>query len=577
MKQSNIKYSRETTAFIYVRLSRDDELEGESYSISNQKKLLSKIAKEKGYTNTVVFCDDGISGVTMNRPGFNKMIDELKFGKASAVFVKDLSRLGRNYIEVGRLMEEFFPEINVRLIAVSDNVDTNEGDDELAPIRNLFNEWYAKDISKKRRISNRVKGNSGIPLGPAPYGYKKDPDNPHFWIIDLEAALVVRKIFEMAMSDMGVEQIATALNDLKILTPIEYAKNKGIKKPCSRSEQAINNPYYWNKGTIVKILCQQAYCGDVINFKTYSVSYKNKKRHANNPENILIFKDVHEPIIDRETFETIQLKRGQSRKRKTSDGERNMFSGLLVCPECGNNLHFHFNQKNPGIQYFNCPGNNRGKRKVCTSTHYIRVDFLEQVVLGEIRRLTRFACKYEEKFTQVVSDFSKEALKLQIEARQNELKSFLKRDKELDELFERLYEDNVVGKISDDRFKKMSEKYEKEQKDIIEKIIHLQNLIEDLSCKSVTAENFVSAVKKYTRVKKLSARMLKELVDHIEVYHAEKIDGIKTQRIVIHYNCIGSIEIPDELPLPMPDVKIQTRKGVMVGYQTSLVASPDCV
>lgn len=574
MRQSNNKYNREKTAFIYVRLSRDDELEGESYSIGNQKKLLTKVAKEKGYTNISVFCDDGISGVTMDRPDFNRMLEQLQLGKAAAVFVKDLSRLGRNYIEVGRLTEEFFPSLNIRLVAVSDNVDTKEGENELTPIRNLFNEWYARDISKKRRMSNKVKGGSGIPLSPPPYGYIKDPNNQYKWIIDKEAALVVKKIFSMAMSDMGVEEIAVALTLDKILTPVEYARSKGIRKAGGKGQQKTTDPYHWNKSTIRKILSLQEYCGDVINFKTYSVSYKNKKRHANNPEDILVFKDVHEPIIDRTTFETIQLKRGNTRKRKTSDGEKNMFSGLLVCPECGSNLNYHFNQKNPNIKYFNCAGHNQGKRKICSTTHYIRVDFLEQVVLGEIRRLTRFACHHEESFVKAVSDYSKQALDFQLEARQSEIKTLMARDKELDRLFERLYEDNVSGKISDERFKKMSVKYENEQKEITERMIHIHNLLEDLSEKAIATDKFIAAVKKYTRVKKLTARMLNELIDHIEVYHAEIIDGVKTQKITIYYNCIGSIEIPEDLPIATPEITLQTRKGVTVSYKpNSLVAA----
>lgn len=571
MRQSNNKYNREKTAFIYVRLSRDDELEGESNSISNQKKLLTKVAKEKGYTHLTVFCDDGISGVTMDRPDFNDMMDQLKAGKAAALFVKDLSRLGRNHIEVDRLTEEVFPELRVRLVAVSDNVDTQEGDNDMTPIRNLFNEWYAKDISKKRRISNKVKGNAGIPLSSPPYGYIKNPEDPRFWIVDPEAALVVKKIFAMAMEDMGVEEMAVALTAEKILTPVEYAKRKGIRKAGGQGTQKITDPYHWNKSTVRKILSMQEYCGDVINFKSYSISFKNKKRHANNPEDILVFRDVHEAIIDRTTFETIQLKRGNIRRRKTADGERNMFSGLLVCPDCGSNLHYHFNQKNHDIRYFNCPGHNQGKRKICDATHYIRVDFLEQVVLGEIRRLTRFACQHEEQFTKAVSEYSKQALQLNLEARQSELKTLINREKELDKLFERLYEDNVAGKISNERFKKMSSKYEDEQVDITERATSLRNLIEDLSGKAVTSDKFVAIVKKYTRVKKLTSCMLNELIDHIEVYHAEKINGVKTQRLVIYYNCIGSIDIPEDVPIALPEVKMQTRKGVMVSYQPAAV------
>ncbi len=567
MGRSSNKNKRENTAFIYVRLSRDDELEGESYSISNQKKLLTKIAKDKGYTNIVVFCDDGISGVTMNRPDFNKMLEQLRLGKAAAVFVKDLSRLGRNYIEVGRLTEEIFPELNVRLVSVSDNLDTDEGDSELTPIKNLFNEWYARDISKKRRLSNKIKGGSGIPLSPPPYGYIKDPDNSQRWIIDEEAAYVVRKIFDMAMEGLGTFQIALYLSDNKILTPTEYANRKGIRKAGGNAGKNSTDPYRWGQSTVGKILSTQEYCGDVINFKTYSISYKNKKRHANDPENILVFKDVHEAIIDRTIFETIQLKRGKIRKRTMSNGEHNMFSGLLVCSDCGKNLHYHCNNRN--ICYYSCPGYNQGKRKDCNSTHYIRLDFLEEVVLAEIRRLTRFACKYEQEFVRVVSEFSKNALHSQINAYQSEYKTLTARDKELDRIFERLYEDNLSGKISDERFKKMSASYDEEQNGVKERMSSLHTIIEELSSKAISSEKFKEAVKKYTRVQKLTARMVRELIEHIEVYHTEVIDGVKTQKIVIYYNCIGAIEIPEEIPIPEAEITMQTRKGVEVTYASA--------
>ena len=572
MKQSNSKnkYSREKTAFIYVRLSRDDELEGDSYSIINQKKLLTKVAKDKGYVNIVVFCDDGISGVTMNRPEFNDMIEQLRMGKAAAVFVKDLSRLGRNYIEVGRLTEEFFPEHNIRLVSVSDNLDTDEGDSELTPIKNLFNEWYARDISKKRRISNKIKGGSGIPLSPPPYGYIKDPNDPQHWIIDEEASYVVQRIFDMSYSGMGSFQIAVALSDEKVLTPSEYAIKKGIKKAGGTAGKTVVDPYRWGQSTINKILSTQEYCGDVINFKTYSISYKNKKRHANDPENILVFKDIHEPIIDRTIFETIQLRRGKTRKRTMANGERNMFSGLLVCSDCGRNLHYHLNNRN--IRYFSCPGYNQGKRKDCVSTHYVRVDFLEQVVLAEIRRLTRFACKHEDEFVKVVSQLSKHAMQSKIEAYQSEVATLRARDKELDRIFERLYEDNLSRKISDERFQKMSVNYDNEQKDLHERLTHLNCILEELSGKESTTGKFIEAVRKYTRVKKLTARMVTELIEHIEVYHIEKIDGVKTQKLTIYYNCIGSIEIPDEVPIPEASITMETRQGVELTYVPEFVS-----
>ena len=562
MKQSNNKKSRDVTAFLYERLSRDDNLEGESYSIGNQKKLLAKVAKEKGYTNLVHFLDDGISGVTMDRPGFVEMIRQLEQGKAAAVFVKDLSRLGRNYIEVGRLTEEFFPNHDIRLVAVSDNIDTAEGENELAPIRNLFNEWYARDISKKRRISNKIKGNAGEPMGQPPYGYIKDPNDPKHWIVDDEAAQVVRRVYSMTLEGFGTEQIAAQLEKDDVLTPRAYWLTKGIKRPGKGKQQP---PTKWNSSTITKILSLQEYCGDILNFKTYSKSYKNKKRIDNDRENWVVFQNVHEAIIERAVYEQVQQKRGKIRKRRTNNGEHNMFSGLLVCADCGSNLHFHFNQGNPEIKYFNC-SNYKGNRGTCTSTHYVRVDFLEEVVLGEIRRLTKFASLYEDEFVKAVIGHSQQAEQTDRKLKEKELRTLLARDEELDGLFERIYEDNVSGKLSDDRFAKMSRRYEDEQKELSEKIKKLRSEIEKQSSRSMTTDMFIGLVRKYTRARKLTPRMLNELIEKIEVFNAEKIDGVWEQRLRIHYNCVGTIEIPTALPLPIPEVSVNTRKGVVVNY-----------
>ena len=562
MKQPKSRIAWEDTAILYERLSRDDYLEGDSYSIQNQKKLLTKVAKEKGYTHLIHFYDDGISGVTMERPGFKAMLAEIEQGKASAVFVKDLSRLGRNYIEVGKLMEEFFPEHNIRFVSVSDNIDTDEGENELAPIKNLFNEWYSRDISKKRRISNKIKGNAGEPMGQPPYGYQKDPDDPKRWIIDEEAAAVVRRIYRMSLDGCGVEQIADALSKDGILTPRFYWQQKGIHRPGKAPKYG---PCHWNRSTITRILTLQEYCGDVLNFKTYSKSYKNKRRLENDRESWAIFLDVHEPIIQRSAWEKVQEKRGKIRKRRTHEGERNMFSGLLVCADCGNNLHFRFNQGNPEITYFNC-SNYKGNRGTCTSTHYIRADFLEQVVLAEIRRLTKFVSHYEKEFAKLMMGFSQKAAAEEVRTTLRELDAAIYRDKELDSLFERLYEDNVAGKITDERFARMSSKYEAEQKELRDKIKALQDAVERTKSKAVTADMFISAVRKYTRARKLTPRMLNELIEKIEVHQAEKVDGVWQQKLTIHYHCVGVVSIPQALPLPMPDITMNTRKGVYVSY-----------
>ena len=293
--------------------------------------------------------------------------------------------------------------------------------------------------------------------------------------------------------------------------------------------------------------------------------YKNKKRIDNDRENWVVFQDVHEAIIERAVYEQVQQKRGKIRKRRTNNGEHNMFSGLLVCADCGSNLHFHFNQGNPEIKYFNC-SNYKGNRGTCTSTHYVRVDFLEEVVLGEIRRLTKFASLYEDEFVKAVIGHSQQAEQTDRKLKEKELQTLLARDEEVDGLFERIYEDNVSGKLSDDRFAKMSRRYEDEQKELAEKIKKLRSEIEKQSSRSMTTDMFIGLVRKYTRARKLTPRMLNELIEKIEVFNAEKIDGVWEQRLRIHYNCVGTIEIPTVLPLPIPEVSVNTRKGVVVNY-----------
>ena len=330
-------------------------------------------------------------------PTHERLVKSQKFF-SSYLTQEDLSRLGRNYIEVGKLTEEFFPLHDVRLVAVSDGVDSDEGEDDFTPFKNIMNEYYAKDISKKRRIVNKMKGNAGIPLSPPPYGYMKNPDDPRFWVIDPEAAEVVRCIYRLALEGNGPLQIATALGTMGTLNPSAYRTSKGISKGGSKSTL---EPTKWNHTTVKKILTLQEYCGDVINFKTYSKSYKMKRRIENPEENRAIFLNVHEPIIDRVTWEKVQSLQTTRRRRPTVTKESSAFCGYLKCPECGGNLTFHFNQGNHDIKFFSCNNHNSGLRK-CSSTHYIRLDFLEQVVLYEIHRLACFANEYENDFIKAM-------------------------------------------------------------------------------------------------------------------------------------------------------------------------------
>ncbi|MDB7816001.1 recombinase family protein [Intestinimonas butyriciproducens] len=568
MKQSS-KNPTMGTAALYCRLSRDDNMDTESNSISNQKKILQKAAKEKGYTDTLFFVDDGITGTTMKRKDFQKMLAAIEAGYISAVFVKDLSRLGRNYIEVGKLTEEFFPQHDVRLVAVADGVDSDEGENEFTPFRNIMNEWYAKDISKKRRIVNKMKGNSGIPLSPPPYGYIKNPDDPRFWVIDPEAAAVVRRIYQMALDGYGLAETAAALEKDGILNPTYYWRAKGASRGGSKSTV---EPTKWGHTTIKKILTLQEYCGDVINFKSYSKSYKMKRRIENPEENRAIFLNIHEAVIDRATWEKVQsMKKGTRRKRPTVTQEPSVFSGLLKCPECGGNLNFHFNQSNHDIKFFSCQNHNSGLRK-CSKTHYIRLDFLEQVVLYEVRRLAAFANEYEDDFIKAMMGRSAKVAENDRARKQRELDGLLARDKELDVLFERLYEDNVAGKIDDTRFAKMSKRYEQEQGENAKKIKALRLELKKSEGKRMDVDHFLEAVRRYTNADKITQRMAAELIDHIDVYHAEKQDGVTTQRVVIYYNCIGAFEVPERRKIPEADITMRTRKGVAVSYAPAQVA-----
>ena len=568
MKQSSKKHELGTAA-LYCRLSRDDNMDSESNSIQNQRKILQKAAKDKGYTDTVFFVDDGITGTTMKRPGFQKMLTAIEAGYISAVFVKDLSRLGRNYIEVGKLTEEFFPLHDIRLVAVSDGVDSDEGEDDFTPFKNIMNEYYAKDISKKRRIVNKMKGNAGVPLSPPPYGYIKNPDDPRFWVVEPEAAEVVRRIYRMALEGYGLAETATRLAADGVVNPTYYWRSRGTSRGGSKSTV---EPTKWGHTTVKKILTLQEYCGDVINFKSYSKSYKMKKRIENPEENRAIFLNVHEAIIDRLTWEKVQaLQKGTRRKKPTVTQEPSVFSGLLKCPECGGNLNFHFNQNNHDIKFFSCQNHNSGYRK-CSKTHYIRMDFLEQVVLYEVKRLACFASEYENDFIKAMIGRSAKVAENTALRKQRELDALTARDRELDMLFERLYEDNVAGKIDDARFAKMSKRYEQEQGENAKKIKALRLELKKDESKRMDIDDFLETVRRYTDATTITKRMVAELIDHIEVYHAEKQDGVTNQRVDIHYNCIGAFDVPDRRKIPEADIIMETRKGVALSYAPEQVA-----
>ena len=566
----NNRQSQEKITAIYCRLSRDDDLAGDSNSIIHQKDMLTRYARERNFPNVSVYSDDGWSGTNFERPDWKRLIADIEAGKVGIVLVKDLSRVGRDYLRVGFYTEVAFPQNGVRFIAVNNGVDSaNQSENDFAPFLNIMNEYYAKDISKKRRIVNKMKGNAGVPLSPPPYGYIKNPDDPRFWVVEPEAAEVVRRIYRMALEGYGLAETAAQLAADGVVNPTYYWRSRGTSRGGSKSTV---EPTKWGHTTVKKILTLQEYCGDVINFKSYSKSYKMKKRIENPEENRAIFLNVHEAIIDRQTWEKVQaLQKGTRRKKPTVTQEPSVFSGLLKCPECGGNLNFHFNQNNHDIKFFSCQNHNSGYRK-CSKTHYIRLDFLEQVVLYEVKRLACFASEYENDFIKAMIGRSAKVAENTALRKQRELDALTARDRELDMLFERLYEDNVAGKIDDARFAKMSKRYEQEQGENAKKIKALRLELKKDESKRMDIDDFLETVRRYTDATTITKRMVAELIDHIEVYHAEKQDGVTNQRVVIYYNCIGAFDVPDRRKIPEADIIMETRKGVALSYAPEQVA-----
>ena len=549
---------------LYCRLSRDDGTESESNSIGNQKKLLSQKAKEMGLTDTKYYVDDGYTGTNFNRPGFQQLIDDIEIGLVSAVMVKDLSRLGRDYVSVGNYTDSYFPEHNVRFIAVNDAIDSDEGESEIAPFKNILNEMYARDISKKIRSSHRLRGSMGEPLSQPPYGYMKSPGNKKKWIIDPEAATVVKSIFKMCLDGKGNETIARELQENEVLIPMAYWRSKGLNRGGKKTQ---TNPYKWCKTTIQKILSQQEYCGDIINFKTYSKSFKNKRRIENSKENWAVFKDVNEPIIDRETFETVQkfISKTKRRAPKKENGERSIFNGLIYCGDCHSKMRYHTSTSNKEIHYFTCSDNKVDYRGKCPGRHYVRADALEEVVKLELRRLVEMLEIDESYFAQLILRKNDEEREKDKKFLESELQKAIARSGTVSQLYEKLYEDNVIGKVSDEWFVELSHKYEKERMDLKAKIADTRHKIEELKNNNSEYEKFISAIRRFMQMDNLTSPLLRELIDHIDIFETEGTGKSRTQRIVIYYRFIGYIELPN---VTKQTHIADTRKGVAVEYIT---------
>ncbi len=554
-----MKRAKQGKAALYMRLSRDDEIKGESNSITNQRKLLQKTAEDLGYALTQEYVDDGYSGVSFERPAFMAMERDIESGQIAAVIVKDLSRLGRDHIKVGLFTETFLIERDVRLIAIHDGVDSAEGDNEFAAIRNVFNEMYARDASKKVRNACRTRALSGEPVGHPPYGYTKDPDNKRRWIIDAEAADIVRRIFSLTLEGKGAAQIADMLASDKVLTPKNYWLSKGVRKG---GIPANADPYCWRHSTVVSILNKQEYTGDIVNFKSTARVFRSTKRRKVPESERLIFQDVHEPIVSRDDFERIQLLRTGAKRRPSRSG-RNIFSGLLRCADCNTTLGFHINANNADIAYYNCQSNN-AMRKTCESTHYVRADFLERVVLADIRRITKLAKADAEAFAHLLMESVGASARQAEDALKATLTRIEARLHELDVLFRRIYEDSTLGDLSRERMVSLAKSYEDEQRSLLEQEEKARQELTKLTEQDRGIEVFTELVQKHAKIRKLTPAILRQFIDHIDVHQAEKVQGRWVQQIDIFYNCVGSIELPSSPKKKPQDVSMNTRKGVVL-------------
>lgn len=548
---------------LYCRLSRDDGADGDSNSISNQKRMLSKYAKEHGFDNTRFYVDDGYTGTNFNRPGFLKMLEDMDAGYVSTLIIKDMSRLGRDYLQSGYYTESYFPDRNIRFIAINDGVDSINGDNEFIPFRNIMNEMYARDISRKVRSAHRIRGNMGEPLGQPPYGYMKSPENKKKWIIDPPAAAVVRKIFRLFLEGKGIDTIARMMQEDGHLNCTAYWQSKGIGRGGKKVQP---NPYKWKCSTISGILQRQEYCGDIINFKTTSRSFKNRRRIDNNPEDWVIFKDVHEPIISREDFEIVQKLAGNVKRRppKPENGDKNIFCDLLYCADCGKKLWYHTNTNNSNIHYFSCSNYVKDYRGTCPTRHYIRVEGVEQVVVRELARLAAYLEEDEEAFVELLAKKSEKDAQMERKLLQNELQSSIARNEAVARLFEKLYEDNATGKVTDDWFMQLSHKYEMERVALKERIHEIQIKLHDMDHHKQGYERFVSIIRKLLDMEVLTFPILRELIDRIEVYEAEGTGKSRTQRIAIYYRFVGYLELP--AGKINPHYTADLRRGVAIEY-----------
>ena len=537
-EQEFMRQSDKITA-LYCRLSRDDELQGDSNSIVNQKNILSKYAKENGFKNIQFIVDDGFSGTNFNRPGWNELLGLIEDNKVGTIIVKDMSRLGRDYLKVGFYTEILFVEKNIRFIAINNGIDSaNQTDSDFTPFLNIINEWYAKDTSKKIKAVMKAKGESGKTLTTIPpFGYMKSPDDKTKWIVDTPAAETVKKIFNLCMNGYGPSQIAKILREEKVLTPAAYWQSLGRTTNLPTPE----NPYRWVADTISTMLEKKEYLGHTVNFKTYKQSYKSKKKLHNPEEKQLVFENTHEAIIDVDTWERVQELR-KNKRRPTRTGKSNMFSGIAYCADCGQKLYYCTSKYFESRQdHFVCSTSRKGKEEC--STHFIRATILEQGVLAHLKYVISVVENYENQFRNILGAKQKAEVKKELNAKKKLLSKSESRMKELDVLFQRIYEDNVSKKISDERFEMLSANYENEQAELKTLIEKLTAEISETEEQADNVERFISKVHKYFDLQELTPSILNDLVKRVYVHAPQKIDGKRTQEIEIVYDMVGILPL----------------------------------
>ena len=539
--------NRNLITALYCRLSQEDERLGESLSIENQRLMLQRYAEEHRFPNIQFYVDDGFSGADFNRPSFKRMMNDVECGRVGIVIVKDQSRLGRDYLQTGMLMEITFPQYDIRFIAVNDGVDSANGVSDFSGIKNYFNDFYARDTSRKIRAVQRAKGERGERVGTTiPYGYMKNPDNPKQYVPNPETAPIVKRIFEMYASGIGIVKICDRLSKEQIVSPSVYAfKTTGSKS----GSPDLTRPYHWAQTTVRKMLANQEYAGDTVNFKTYSKSNKLKKRLKNDPENILIFENTHEAIIDRKTFELVQ-KHFAGRKRPDKQGEIDKYAGYLFCGECGSRLYLHRGKTiKPENNNFQCGGFQR-RTTDCTA-HYIRENVLDQIVLHNLKTVTAFAREQPEEFYAMATQNGEAEAKKFYAIAGREKVQIEKRIKELDNIIRCLYEDRVCGRLTPERYDVMANGYEQEQAELQQELTSITERINKLDMREKCIQEFMDKAKSYIEIPKLTPELLRVFIRRIEVYEKpEKYSRTCGNPIVIHY----AFQLPEQNGMPAIEV-----------------------